>query len=283
MALIAQREGMSVDNFFLVEDYPRDLKLLNRVAQHVHFIDQPSERHFHLAVDKNSGHIEEWSVIEAAMEQAYTAKYGKLDPTLYERLQQLQDTDLVTVTIYVAAGPGQGLADRELAATAALAAKYPEAREAVARSGKPMDVADPKLSDQIQKEYTALLEAGVGPRIQPLVDALTQQGLSVTTNVGEPAITVELPKRIIQTLVKRDDVGAILLANTDKGQQGVDTASKSNRAPVVWSRGKVGTGVKIAFIDSQNVDFDNVGAGGLCPSGTNNCFLRPGAVRSAIN
>jgi hypothetical protein len=80
-------------------------------------------------------------------QSAYVRKYGKLQPDLYEQLQQIGDSDVLTVTIMLATGPGQSFTARQAAASATLAAIYPEVREAMQCSGIPMDVADPQLAD----------------------------------------------------------------------------------------------------------------------------------------
>jgi hypothetical protein len=54
-------------------------------------------------------------------------------------------------------------------------------RDAVARHGNPMDVADPALAARIYREYVALLDAGLPQRIQPLITALQAQGFTART------------------------------------------------------------------------------------------------------
>jgi subtilisin family serine protease len=85
---------------------------------------------------------------------------------------------------------------------------------------------------------------------------------------------------VIKILAERDDVGVIFLSEGGKRVPFLNSAIPTNLAPVVWERGNDGTGVKIAILDDDNVDFTSDSA--ECPSGTNNCFQHPGAVRRAM-
>jgi hypothetical protein len=279
---VARRESIPITSLTVVNDFQRDAPLLSRHFQAVTLVDQQSGRFFELLVDRNHGQVEERGPVEAAEGRARYAKYGKLQPDLYTRLQQLQDTDLVTVTIVVVDAPGQSQSSREQAAYAALAAKYPESRAAIANNKQPMDVDDPVLAEQIYKEYVTLLKTGVSQSKQALVAALQTQGFIVHTSEGLPAVTVSIPKRIVMMVARRGDVGTIFLSEL-RSQPSISSSVKTNRAPAVWARGFDGSNVKIAFVDATNVDMDNNGAGGLCLSGTNNCFLHPGLSRPAFN
>lgn len=208
---VSQRENIPIENLLVANEFPRTMPLLGRSFQAVTVLDRIGGSFFQVMVDRNSKQVEDWAVIKADHERAYAARNGKLQPDLYDRLQQLQDTDVVTVTIVVAAGPGQSLQERQTAAYAALAAKYPEARAAMERGGKPMSVADPVLMRQIEVEYQTLMRASITQRIQPLVQTLQAQGFVVKTNASLPAVTAELPKQVIEMLATRADVGTIFL------------------------------------------------------------------------
>lgn len=120
------------------------------------------------------------------------------------------------MAIWIAAGPGQGLAERQAAAFATVAAKYPEAQEAMQRSGKPMDVSDPALAKQIETEYALLLTAEMNFRVQPVADELKRRGFVVTVFEGMPSVTAILPKSVIVELSHRDDVSMIYLIEANK-------------------------------------------------------------------
>jgi hypothetical protein len=212
-------------------DHRTEYPNLGRQFQVVTLLDtRPQGRFYNLLVDRNTGAvIEDVASLWRAEERARTEKYGKLQPALYERLQTMQDTDVVTVTIWAAAGPGQSLPEREVAAIATLADKYPEARAAVERGGKPMDVDDPVLAARIYREYVELVEGGAAPRVQPLVEALEAQGITIQTSEGLPAVTAALAKRDILLLAQRGDVGTIYLADGGHLQLLVDPATPTDQ------------------------------------------------------
>ncbi len=220
------------------------------------------------------------TTIERAEEQARHARYGKLQPALYERLQGMQDNERVTVMIWAAAKPGQSLVEQEAAAMAALAAKYPQARVALEQGGKPTDVDDPELAKRIYAEYVELLNKDLAQRVQPLVKALEVQGATVRTSEGLPLITVSLTKVAILFLAQRGDIGAIYLAEGGQRRYLLNSSVPTNQAPIVWARGYDGTGIDIAILEDDNVNFTSNTA--ECSAGSNNCFLHPGATRSAM-
>ncbi len=209
--------------------------------------------------------MDDVEVVEQAEQKAHRARYGKLEPDLFERLETMKPDDEVPVAIWVAGEPKRS--EEEL--YAALAARYPEAQAALERSGNPMDVGDYELGNEIEAEYVRMLGADTQERIQPLVRHLEGQGYAVTTLSALPAIAVTLPKASILELVKRADVGVVYL-NEDKVQRLLDSAVPSDRVPAVWQRGFEGNGVNIGILEPDRVDFTG-------PAGHN--YLHQGAVR----
>jgi subtilisin family serine protease len=284
LAFIAQREAIAAGDLLVVTDFERAAPLLGRAFQAVTIFDSAKGRSFDLLVDRQSGQFEERADIERAEQQARWSQYGRLEPALYDRLQELKDDDTLTVLLWTAAGAGQRLDQVEQTAQAALAAKYPEVRAALDRGASPLAVTDDALSNRINKEYLALIEAVMARRREALVKTLTEQGIATTRTEGLPAITATLPKRAILALAQRADIGKLALMEGEV-QLLLDSAVQSNRAVAVRNRGYDGTGVDVAILEPDNVDFDldnNNGAGTLCPAGTHNCFLHPGAVRPVV-
>lgn len=264
-----------------MNEFRREAALLGRTFQAVTVLDLGSGHFYQVLVDLNSGQVEERAAVEEAEEQRYRAEYGKLQPALYERLQAMRDEEMVRVTLWVVAPPGQSLAERQAAIFAELAARYPEAQAAIEQGGKPMDVSDPALAERIYQEYVQRLNAETAARIQPLVEALEAQRFAVETSPGLPAVTATLPKRIIRMLAGRDDVGAIDLSEGGEFRHFLNSAVPTNLAPAVWTRGYDGTGVDIAILEDDNVDFTSPSQS-ECPNG-DNCFRHAGATRAGIS
>ncbi|MGQ9851762.1 MAG: S8 family peptidase, partial [Aggregatilineaceae bacterium] len=276
---LSQREKTALEHLAIVNEFRREAPLLGRTFQAVTVLNLESGRFYQVLVDRINWQVEERAAIEQAEEEAHRLKYGKLQPALYERLQTMQEDEKVTVTIWVVAPSGKSLAEEQADIFAELAARYPEARTAVERSGKPMDVDDPALAEQIDKEYVEILNAQTTERVRPLMQALEAQGFVVLTSPGLPAATATLPKKIVGLLVVRDDVGAIALAEGGQRVLLLNSAVSSNLAPAVWVQGYDGSGVDIAVLEDDNVDFTSP-AGSECPNG-DNC-LRAGPTRAGI-
>lgn len=271
---IAEREGVPAENLVAFEE-SRYTSVLGQTFQPVTLLDRRGGgRIFKVLVDVDSGEVRDRADVEAAEEEARRTRYGKLQPDLYDRLRLLGDDESVLVTIWVVAEPGKSLPELEAEAFAALGAKYPQAAEAIARGGKPMDVDDPELAKQIYQEYVNFLDAQAARRIVSLVETLEAQGFTVRPAKGLPAVTALLPKRVILEIADRGDVGTVYLAEGEVRLM-LDTAVPTDRVPIVWARGLDGTGVEIAVVEPDNVDFSADG-NEQCPDVDNNCFQRPG-------
>lgn len=284
LAYISKRENIPIEALIVAADHPTEYPALGRKFQVVTLMDtRPEGQVYKLLVDLTNGRIEEdISALLSAEAQAHQARYGKLETALYERLQNLKDGDTVPVAVWMAAQPGRTLAEQQQVAFTTLAARYPEAQAALARSGKPMDVDDPELAQRIEAEYVALLEAETNARVQPLVRELEQQGFSVTAYEGLPTFTAILPKRVILFLAHRADVSSIYLVEARK-QIEMDSAAPTILAPIVWGRGYDGNGITIAILDIGNVDSNNTYLN-LSPTsrpGPNNPFWHATATASA--
>ena len=96
---LAQREKIAPENLVIVNEFRRKALLLGRTFQAVTVLDTESGRFFQVLVDLDSGQVEDRTAVEEAEEQHHRAKYGKLQPALYERLQAMREDETVTVTI----------------------------------------------------------------------------------------------------------------------------------------------------------------------------------------
>jgi hypothetical protein len=258
IAYVAQREQIPEASLQAVYERPVELPNLGKNLVAVKVKDMRWEgQTYSVLVDPASGEVFDEDAVLAQEDIAREDKYGKFQPALYEKLQEIKDSDFVTVTIWVAAGPGMSVSERQQSAFATLAARYPEADAAMKKSGLPMDVGDPKLSEQIYNEYIQILNAGNEIRIQPLVDALKLLGATPQTSEGLPAVTVSLRKKDVMLIAQRSDVGTIYLAEGGQPVQNMDTAIPTDRVASVWAQGFDGTGTKIAITKYDNVGFDS--------------------------
>jgi hypothetical protein len=250
---LALKLGISSTNLIIVTDHPVRYPSLAQEFQAVTLLDaRPEGRFYDFLIDRQTGQVHDAALIRTAEGQANQAKYGKLQPALYERLQTMKDDETVAVLIWAAATPDQSLSERESAARDLLAAKYPQVREAVERGGKPMDVDDPTLARQIESEYIGLIEADTASRANAVSAYLTSLDAEASTISGMPAVTATLTKQAILQLTERNDVGGIYLFEGGERSQELQAAVPTNLAPTVWGLGFDGTGVNIAILEEGN-------------------------------
>jgi len=152
---IANREEIPLENLDVKIDRTVTFPEISRTFQAVAILEtgvKNGGQVFKLHVDLLDGSIiEDLNEIRNLEAQASQRKYGKLQPTLYERLQGIEDDEILPVAIWAKSSPGETAVDIQEAAYAALAEKYPEARASMENMGKPMDVQDPELASQIGK------------------------------------------------------------------------------------------------------------------------------------
>lgn len=264
---IAKREAVSVSQLVAVNQHRRDYPLLGRSYWAVTAVDTAGDSWYTVMIDLNdSSFVDDILKVEQTEQDARFAKYGKLEPDLYERLQFMKPEEEAQVAIWVAGLPLRS--QNEIYAL--LADKYPEAKLTLQESGKPFDVSDPQIASQLETDYMAILAEDTRVQINPLMTSIQAQGYYVTTFEALPAIAVTLPKSAILEIAKRDDVGMIYLVGRMQRAE-LDTAVPTDLVPSVWQSGYRGSGVNIAILEAGKVDFTG-------PAGHN--YLHQGQART---
>lgn len=188
--------------------------------------------------------------MDAAEEKAAQEKYGKLEPALYERLQEIGEEELLPVAFWFTAGP-DSLSREEI--NNILVSRYPEAAQALAKWGEPWAVEDPELRREIRDAYRQLRDESVTERVSAVVTELQDAyGVVVTTYPGMPSVSATLSKEMIELLAKHPDVAVIYLIE-EPGAQAMDTAAWTDRAHTVWGAGYTGAGRRIATIELNRI------------------------------
>jgi hypothetical protein len=256
---IANREDVPLDNLLIAHQHRREYPLLERKFMAFTIFDRTACRDFHLLVNLKDGSVvDDVEAIERAEAEARRAKYGKLHPLLYERLQTADDKEVLPVAIW---GGGERGRSRE-EVYALLARRYPQVRDALARHASPFDVGDPALARQIRAEYERMRQEDIVARVQPLVAYLESRGIVVETHYLLPSVTATLSKAEILAQAGRGDVQTIYLVE-EEGEPMLDTAVHTNHVAPVWSAlGLEGIPeptipVTIAIVENGNVDWDN--------------------------
>lgn len=226
---IAKREEVSVTQLVAVNQHRRDYPFLGKSYWAVTAVDTAGDSWYTVMIDFNdSSFVDGIDEIEQAEQDARFAKYGKLEPDLYERLQLIKPEEEVQVVVWAAGSPLRS----QIEIYTLLTDKYPEAKQSLQESGKPFDVSDPKIASQMEAEYMAILAEDTRVQISPLMTSIQSQGYNVTTFEALPAIAVTLPKSVILEIAKRDDIGMIYLVGRMQKSQ-LDTAVSTNLVPSV--------------------------------------------------
>jgi hypothetical protein len=170
-AYVEQQYDIPLEALVVITDHRTDYAHLRRQYQAVTLIDNRAGGVFyHLLVDLENDEVtEDIAAVDSADAAARIARFGKLDPVLYEHLQTIQDEDAVAVIIWVA--PIKGQVEAAVAAVSTLEARYPEVAEAVARGTKPEAIEDRALAAQVTNEHFALMKEIEAERARPLLEA----------------------------------------------------------------------------------------------------------------
>ena len=213
--------------------------------------------------------------LEAQDKKAHREKYGKLRPSLYDRLQSMQSNETMRVIIDVKGIDSKGIEKEVLSkypnieiinySDPLVREKYPDLSTArypnlfygfgltkVMIKDGPLDRVE---IERIRQEIRAAKKEAYALKEKPLIDYLTAKGYDARGSSGIPSVFVTLPKKEIIALQERDDV--IMIWRSIKYETQIKTAVPTISANEVWSEGFDGTGVKIAIVEHDGVDFSN--------------------------
>lgn len=229
--------------------------------QSVHFAALNRTYHYVVVTRAQGNEVQEFSVfvdpatstvepdiagVLQAEQSAHAAKFGKLHPDLYTRLQTAQEDEKLQAAIWVTYTV-DSRQPNELAVE--VAALYPEAAAALQERGVPWEVDDSTLSETIWSVYRERLQANVAQRVDPLIAWLREQGWDATKETTIPIVLVTLTKAEIEKVANHPLVEQIYLNETESAPAS-DIATATSRIPPVWQRGYNGTGIDIAVVET---------------------------------
>lgn len=199
-----------------------------------------------MTVDKNSEQVVDGEAMREAEVQSRIEKYGKLEPALHERIQTMSPDETVKVSIWLASVDTERI-------QAEVAARYPAANLIDRR---PSRETDPKLYEQIFAEMRAAEQRVIQEREAPVLAWLEEGGYTVTyASHYAPLIFAELSQEGVGDLSQRNDVAAIYLSKMYEPT--LNSAAQTNRTTAVWSAGITGSGVQVAVVEAEGIDFSH--------------------------
>lgn len=209
--------------------------LIGQEAVWLTMLPEPSPAPFVVAFDCQ-GQVVDLEALRAAHDAAYIAKYGTLEPRLYEFLKAKGDSDLVRVGIWIKDVDTRAIKER-------VAARYGITW---------LDLTGRSLLEYHDEATKARQEA-----MRPLVEHLQGLGYQPFVFTISPSLRVTLPKRLILEVAQRPDVANIFLEEGGSAKPELDSAIPAERVPVVWRRALQGSTVKVGIIDFGTINPGN--------------------------
>lgn len=278
---IAQTHGIPIEELVVSNKVQRHLRMLDKKVWQMGILKKswnikkdkgplPSFDVF-MDLDGNILDEDEFKELEEQDKMAYREKYGKLRPSLYNRLQSMQPNETIRVIIDLTGVDTKAIEKKVLS-------KYPsiEIIENLTDSPSkrenpdfdiighiPVFIRDGQLNrserGKIHREFYAAKSEAYLLKEKPLLDYLTAKGYDARGAGSIPTVFATLPKKEIIALQTRDDVAKIWLSLS--GGPGIDTSVPTIRANKAcsacgydedfasWSR--------IAIVEKDRVDFSN--------------------------
>lgn len=232
---IAQQHNLPSDMLEVAAPYYATFPNLGRNYVNLAVVDRRGGgRTYRILIDPVTLEIgSDVGAIKRADEEAYIARYGKMDSALYRRLQVAEPDEEIAIAIWVnGSGGGQHTLFEQVAA------QFPAAQAAFAQGKLPWDVDDTILTEQIRAQYRLLAQDHTAQRLAPLVNYLEQQyGIMVTPSTSMPTIAVTLTKTQIEELLNYPQVAMLHLAEGEAEEEqagfsnGVDGAKIGATGP----------------------------------------------------
>jgi Subtilase family len=255
---VTTKYGVPVQDLFPSDEEAVAFPLLGRKATYITLVyaQATTTTLYSMLVDPATQAIEEdVNAVLNAQRAAYNAKYGKLTPALYERLQAISDTETLPIAIWVNHNDQERPEEEVEAEVIRL---HPKAGEAKKESGILWAVKDPDLRVKIKQKYLELHADNVARRTKNVEQWLHANGYKVSKTSGKPTLLATVTKKDIALLVMQSDVAEIFLVETESTPlQGI--ANATVRIPAVWSRGYTGTGVKLAILEKDRINATALG------------------------
>jgi len=228
LRLVRERTGLPADRLAVAGSaavaYPR----LGTASFAVKVLDAEAGVVHSVSLDP-SGQPVEASRLVAGERAARRAQEGALEPALGERLARSPADDAVDVIIWLKEPPSSAPSPR---------------REPAADGRAPTPPGEVRAA---QTATSARRAAAVQRLATPVVDRLSQLGLSVNRVWAAPALYARLPAQWVRTVAAWSEVDRVYLAR--RSTPDLDSARPSVHADVVQSRGITGAGVHVAQLE----------------------------------
>ncbi len=223
---ISQKYAMPKEQLMIANEKEADFPLSNQKIWEAKIVDIKSTEVYSVAYD-DLGNIIDPKAVKTNESAEHARKYGKLEVDLYEKLQKIQPDEKIKVALWL----------------------------------KPMNITlqqkpYKRVDEKARGEFLAAYKQDIAEKEKPLIDALEAIGFK-TLYISQyaPLIYAEIPRNVIIELEKRDDIDAIYISRTYKYE--LNSAAYTEKADAVWNQGITGSGIKVAIVEEQGIEFAN--------------------------
>lgn len=186
--------------------------------------DTQSGKYYSISLDEKLNVVDVDQVAEKENAK-YVDRYGKFSPDLYEKLQETDPDEKISVWIWMTEPEN-----------------LPEIERDVSK----------KRQDELRQSRMQMYLS----HEEPVIDLLGSKGVEITyASKLSPSVFADLSPGLIHELSERPDVVSIALSGSGKVE--LDSAAPSVKAPDVWNRGITGSGIHLAIIEDKGIDFAN--------------------------
>jgi hypothetical protein len=234
LELAAKRRGLDASRLQLLKNTTVELPLTGRHVETAKVLNTTNGQVFPVSIDEQGQEVE-FSTLKADEQRAYRARYGKLDPKLHKKVQDVRGDQKIKVAFW--------LNTEDLEAQDPRDGRTDLSREEV----------DALLARRMDQVKAATLRATEG-----LTRALERAGHVVDRrSEGAPTVFTTLPAGLVKQFSERADVQVAYLAQDEEYKDHMNVAGPSIKADKLWDLGITGTGARIAIVEDSRVDFNN--------------------------
>jgi hypothetical protein len=249
----ARRAGLNSNQLQLLNSTTAELPLTGRQIQVAKVLNPDNGQSLTASIDEQGQEVD-FATLKAEELRAYRERYGKLDPKLHKKIEDL--------------GGEQSFKDPRLHRTVEAVGSDQKIKVAFwLNPAEDLETKDPRdgRADLSREEVDALIarrteqvKAATSRATEGLARALERAGHVVDRRgEGTPMVFATLPAGLVKQYSERTDVELVYLAQDEEYKDHMNIAGPSIKADKLWDLGITGVGARIAIIEDSRVDFGN--------------------------
>jgi hypothetical protein len=222
--IAAKKAGRAVNDMEVISSATASYPLSGRSALDVKVLDGRSGDVYQVSLD-DRGREADTHALRTDEAKARSARHGKLEPALAERLGQLPPGERVSVAIWLKEGEYTPLA-------------------------RPQGSLSEEEIERFLKSVDEHRAAAVSRVTAPFTARLRSLGETAEADTYAPVLFAELPAGRVRQVAEWDEVDTIYVGGR-QGAPELDVARSTVNAHLVQSAGYTGSGVKLAQVESK--------------------------------